>query len=155
MSDKFDPKDYSFKTPFSDNPKISQLKQVRNYLLELVRSLEDEPVIKGDPRILEVLVDEFLELAKTNPRIVTMFVQKMYADFEDIRERVIYDSENQKTFNMAVDLFTALADFTDANFYKKNGPTRRQIVDNFRNAKDKYENGYYFNIFYRRYNDEE
>lgn len=155
MSDRFDPEDYSAKTPFSDNPKISQLRQVRNYLLELVRSLEDEPIIKGDPKILEALVDEFLELAKTNPRIVTLFVQKMYADFEDIREHVIYDSENQKTFNMAVDLFTALADFTDANFYKKNGPTRRQIIDNFRNAKDEYENGYYFNIFYTRYNDED
>ena len=56
---------------------------------------------------------------------------------------------------MAVDLFTALADFTDANFYKKNGPTRRQIVDNFRNAKDEYENSYYFNVFYERYNDED
>lgn len=155
MSDRFDLEEYSTKTPYSDNPKVSQLKQVRSYLLDLIRSLEDEPTIKGDPKILEGLVNEFLELSKRNPRIVTLFVQKMYADFEDIRERVIYDSENQKTFNMAVDLFTALADFTDANFYKKNGPTRRQIVDNFRNAKDEYENRYYFNVFYERYNDEE
>lgn len=153
MSDRFNPNEYSTKTPFNPNPKVSQIRQVREYLYDLVKSLDDEPVLKGDPKILEALVDEFLTLSQNNPRIITIFVQKMYKDFEDVRNRVIYDSENVRTFNIAVDIFTALADFTDKNFYKKNGGIRRQIVDNFRNAQNNYETGYYFNIYYKRYED--